>query len=255
MNIKTTSLVLALAMAAAACVTTGGRPTGPASDTEAAEANLQLGIGYLTQGRADAAVDALERALRLDPRRADIHYTAAVAYDQVEDIALAETHYRRATQLDPNNADSQNGFAVFLCRQGRFTDAQPIFDRVIATPRFGNAETAMINAARCARSANNLISAERYFRAALAANQVNLDGLAGMLDLSYQGGDYLQGRAFMQRLFAVTNPNPDQLLTCYLIESELNDESAARDCARQLRNRFPNSAEVGQLQEIQSNGG
>jgi type IV pilus assembly protein PilF len=256
MKIKTTGLVFVLAIASVGCVSSGGPPTPrPASDSEAAEANLQLGIGYLTQGRPDAALDALERALALDPRRAEIHYTAAVAYDQSNEMELAETHYRRATQLDSSNGDSLNAFAVFLCRQGRWDDAQPVFDRAIATPRFQNAQTATINAATCARSDGDLVAAERYFRSALTANPAHADALGGMLELSYQSEDYLQGRAFMQRLMAAAEPNSSQLLLCYLIETELNDNRAAGDCATRLRSQYPNSAELRRLQELQRDGG
>ena len=75
-----------------------------ASDDEAAIANMNLGAGYLRQGNADLAIERLQRALAQNPRLVEAHSTIALAYDQIGSLEEAETHYQRATQLDPENA-------------------------------------------------------------------------------------------------------------------------------------------------------
>jgi type IV pilus assembly protein PilF len=239
----------------AGCVTEGPRPTEPASDDEAAMANLNLGVGYLQQGRPDAAVDALERALSLNPRLVDAHSTIALAYDQLDDPEQAETHHRRATQLDPDDPDAQNRYAVFLCRYNRWSDAERYFERAIDSPRYPNRQLAMLNAATCARSANALETAERYLRMVLDEEPDNVAALEGMVDLSIRGGDYLQARAFVQRLLSATRPEASHLLYCFVVEDQLGDDSAASACATDLRTRFPDSSEVRRLTELQRDGG
>ena len=71
MNLFRTVWLASISFTLAACVTEGPARVEPASDEEAAQANLNLGVGYLQQGRPDAAVDALSRALELDPRIVD----------------------------------------------------------------------------------------------------------------------------------------------------------------------------------------
>lgn len=254
---KVSILVIALASTAlmSACVTTGG--TRPVSDAEAALANLNLGIGYLTQGRPDAAVNSLERAISLNPRLSDAHSALALAYDQLDEPELAEEHHMRATQLDPGNSEAQNSYAVFLCRRDpvRWDDARRYFDRAVANPRYENRDTALANAGICARRADDPVSAESYLRQALAANPVNVIALNGMLELSVQTQNFLQARAFSQRLASVGTLNSRQLLLCYLVEQELGDARAAENCADELGRQFPGSAELRQLRELVGDAG
>jgi type IV pilus assembly protein PilF len=181
------------------------------SDEDAAIANLNLGVGYLTQGRAELAVGILERALSFDPRLADAHSSIAVAYDQLGRSEEAEEHYRRATRLEPNNPGAANSYAVFLCRNDRWDDA------------------------------------ERYFREALARNPGYSDALFHMTDLALQDKNFLQARAFMQRYLETATANPEILWLCFQIEQQLDSPTRAQACATRLRDQFPDSAEATRL--------
>jgi type IV pilus assembly protein PilF len=247
MNASRLTTVLALCWLSQACVS-GGADRG-ASQEDAAVANMNLGAGYLRQGRVDAAIEPLERAIELDPRLADAHSTIAIAYDQLGDADLAEQHYRRATTLEPGNAAAANSYAVFLCRQNRWNDAEDYFQRAADNPRYATPEAALTNAGVCARNAGDNAKAEQYFRAALARNPLFPDALSSMIDLSYREQNYLQARAFMQRYLDVRPPSAPLLWLCFNIEQELNNPAGAERCAAQLREGFPESPEVEQLQE------
>jgi type IV pilus assembly protein PilF len=255
MSIRSIFILFVCSMVATACVTEGGGRPRRQSDEEAARANLNLGVGYLNQGRPEVAVEALQRAVDLDPRLAEAHSVLGLGYEMLENFELAETHHRRATQLDSDNPDAQNRYAVFLCRQDRWSEARRYFDRAIDNPRYRTPEVAITNAGTCAKGADDLASAERYFRQALGLNAENVDALEGMLDVSLQNENYLQGRAFMQRLFAASTPSALHLLLCYSIERALNDSDAAGDCAAQLRAQYPGSPELGRLRELEQDGG
>jgi type IV pilus assembly protein PilF len=236
-----------------ACVTEGVVPIQPASDEVQAEANLALGIGYLQQERPDLAIEALLRALEAEPRSAEAHSVLALAYDQTESFELAEEHHRRATQLAPRNANIQNSYAVYLCRQNRWADAERPFDVAIAASAGASALDTSMNAARCARRAGDFEAAEKHFRVALNFDAANAEALRGMVDVSIRASNYLQGRAFWQRLERSASMQPDDLLSCYVIESELRDSSAAEDCADRLRQEYPGSAALNRLSELERN--
>jgi type IV pilus assembly protein PilF len=260
MKCATVAVLIANAVLFAGCVTEGAPPPRPQSDEEAAIANMNLGIGYIREDRPDVAVPALQRAIDLNPRLADAHTAIAVAYDQLEQIELAEEHHRQATRLAPQDADSQNAFAVFLCRQNRWTDAQPYFDRAIANSRSGSADAIMVNAATCARGAGNLVSAENYFRRALEDEPGNTEALRGLMDVSVRSENYLAGRAFWQRLdrAAQASParvEPEDLYLCIVIEQQLDDDIAAQDCRSRLLRDFPTSPQASRLRELDRDGG
>lgn len=252
-HLKVAGIVTILVLAAG-CVTEGVRPTEPVSDEDAARANLALGVGYVQEGRPDFAIDVLRRALDIDPRLAEAHGAIAVAYDQTGEAELAEEHHRRATQLASSNAGLQNSYAVFLCRRNRWNDAEPYFERAIA--RAGNTPpiTPRINAGTCALAAGDLEAAEAQFRAVLAL-QESPAALRGLMDVSLRSSNYINGRAFWQRLERTGNVEAADLVSCYAIEAQLGDSEAARLCADRLRREFPTSPELSRLRTLERDAG
>ncbi|MEE8237601.1 MAG: type IV pilus biogenesis/stability protein PilW [Gammaproteobacteria bacterium] len=240
-------VVLGLLCQGCISTTTSTSTTTPQSDEAAAIANLNLGVGYLRQGRADLAVDILERALSFDPRLADAHSSIAVAYDQLGQPDEAEEHYRRATRLEPNNPGAANSYAVFLCRHDRWDDAERYFRRAAENPRYTTPAAALANAGVCARAADESDVAERYFREALARNPGYPDALYHMTDLAYQDENFLQARAFMQRYLESATANPEMLWLCFQIEQQLDSPIRAQTCATRLRDQFPESAQATRL--------
>ena len=248
--------LLVTAFLAAGCVTesTGVLIPEPASNAEQAEVNLALGVSYIQQQRPDLAIDPLRRAIEVDPRSADAHSVLALAYDQQGSTELAEEHHRRASQLAPRNAVIQNSYAVFLCIRNRWADAEPSFQRAIdATTREESVET-ILNAARCARGAADLVAAERYFREALTIAPRNVEALRGMVDMSIRSSNFLAGRGFWQRLEQANPVSPEDLLACVVIEQQLNASDAADACATRLQREYPSSPAVNQLRDIVRDG-
>lgn len=235
------------------CVTTTPSVNAVLPD-EAALRNLDLGVAYMRQGRPDLALSSLREALEFNPRLAPAHSMVALVYEQLDDPEAAEEHYRRATQLAPDDGAAANSFAVFLCRGDRWEEAERHFRRAADSSSYGTPAVALTNAGVCARTAGELADAERYFREALERDAVSADALYHMADLTFQTEDFLSSRAFTQRYLASTASNPAVLLICVQVERRLGADAAAQRCAEQLRSGFPNSAEVRQLNALESNG-
>jgi type IV pilus assembly protein PilF len=251
-TLRTAWLCVALA-ALTACVSSGGSLSEPESKNDAAIANMNLGAGYLRQGNTTLAIERLQRALAQDPNLVQAHTTIALAYDQIGNLEQAENHFKRATQINPSEGSAANGYAAFLCTHGnRWAEAQPYFRRAAEDTKYGTPEVALTNAGVCAREAGELEAAEENFRAALMRNPRYADALLNMLELTYQRGEYLQARAFVQRYLDVRPATAPVLLTCVNAERALNNAAAADRCAAQLRSSFPGSPEVAQLEAQQS---
>jgi type IV pilus assembly protein PilF len=255
MNTLRLTLLCIVLAAMAACVTTGKTGNQRASDDDAAVANMNLGAGYLRQGKYDLAIERLQRALTQDPRLAEAHSTIAIAYDRIGSVEDAEAHYRRATQLDPNDASAANNYAVFLCRQDRWPDAEPYFQRAADTRDYTTPEVALANAGLCARSAGATEKAAEYFRAALTRNPTFPDALSNMMEMAYQSGNFMQARAFVQRYLDSQPPTAPVLWMCFNVERELSNPEGADRCATQLRAGFKGSSELAQLEEQQRRNG
>jgi len=223
--------------------------------SDAALANTNLGAGYLRQGRLDLAVERLQRAIKQAPRLADAHSYLALAYDQLGMLDEAEMHYKRATQLEPNNSGAANTYAVFLCRQNRWPDAEPFFKRATENPTYSTPEVAFANAGVCARRAGAIDKATEYFRSALTRNPTFPDALANMMEIAYEGGNFMQARAFVQRYLDSSKPTAPVLLMCVNIETQLKNHDGIDRCASQLRSGFQGSPELAKLDEQQRRNG
>jgi type IV pilus assembly protein PilF len=111
-----------------------------------------------------------------------------------------------------------------------------------------------MNAASCARGAGDLEGAESYFREALDIDTRNAEALRGMVETSIRQSDYIQGRAFWQRLEASIPLRAEDLLSCYIIETAMNSTAAAQACADRMPEEFPGSPVLPQLRRLQANG-
>ncbi len=81
------------------------------------------------------------------------------------------------------------------------------------------------------------------------------DALANMMELSYQAGNFMQARAFVQRYLDSQQATAPVLLMCFNVESELKNSEGADRCALQLRSGFQGSPEIAKLEQQQRGDG
>jgi len=225
------------------------------SEKEAASYNLQLGVGYLRKGELQLAKEKLEKAVQQDPGRADAHMALAFLYEQIQQLGDADEHYRRATRLDPDNADVLNTYGAFLCKQGRTREAVQAFERAASRPLYRTPEAAYTNAGVCVRKDGKLDAADTYFREALARNPRYAEALVQLTSLNLEQKNYMAARAFLQRFMQDNKPTAEMLLLGVRVERAMGDAEAAGRYAAQLKKNFPDSAEARQLRESGSNAG
>lgn len=251
------AVLLASALLAGCITTTSGPQPLRESAREAAQINLQLGIGYLRQDNLPAAQEKLEKAMEQDPRLAMAPAALGLVYERLQDHDGAERLYRRAVSIDGRDPDVLNALAIFLCStRQQPAEALRLFDRAIAVPlSVKQVNKAMLNtnAGTCARRID-AERAERYFRAALEQDRRWGDALFNLADLAYSQGNPLQARAFVQRYLESVPPSPSILLLGYQVETALGDGAAAAGHAERLRREFPQSDEARQLPRGRSAG-
>ncbi len=209
----------------------------------------QLGARYYRNGSYELARDRLERALELDPRMADAHFTLALTYEQLDNIRLATEHYNQAVRVAPKNYNARNAYAVFLCRQQRFDEAVKQFDRTVKIPDNDNREVMLTNAGACMTQKPDYERAEKYFRAALQARPTYGEALLQLAALKYKTGENLHARAFLQRYLAGNKASSEALYLGIQIEKILGDDRAGTDYSNQLLRDFPNSPEAMRVLE------
>ena len=251
------TMVLVATLGLAGCVTT--QVTGDASPVanpkEAAQINQELGIAYLRQGNYELARVKLEKAVDDDPTLATAHSALGLVYERLGAIDEAEDEYRRAARLAGDDPSVLNALGVFLClRRNEPDDALRYFDRALKYPLYPNRVMLFTNAGVCARKVD-LKMAEDYFRQGLALDLTSSELLLQLSDVSFQQGNYLQSRGFLERYITTIGVSPAVLWLGVQIETALGDARAAEIYGQRLKSEFPISVETRMLLEQERDAG
>ena len=228
--------------------TTNTRQTFEPGD-DAAEQYYELGARYYRNGSYDLAKDRLKLALEIDPKLAKAHMALALTYEQLDNFRLATEHYDEAVRFAPNNYDTRNAYAVFLCRQQRFDEAMKQFDRALEIKGNEFPELLMTNAGACMTQKPDYGRAEKYFRDALQEKPSHGEALMQLAALKHKTGDNLHARAFLQRYHERNKTSAATLYLGLQVEEALGDDRASTDYANQLLRDFPNSLEARRVLE------
>lgn len=230
----------------AGCVsTTTGSITEPERDNkEAADLNYQLGARYYQQGSYNLALDRLKLATEFDPKMAAAYSALALTYEALDNKRLASEAYENAIRVAPRDFDIQNTYAVFLCRQQDYSQAQKYFDKAGSHPENDDAEVTLTNAGVCMGQKPDLAAAEKYFRKALDHKRNYGEALLQLCLLKFQQEDYLGSRAFLQRYMSSTIPTAGVLYLASKIEDMLDNQRGKTDYEDQLIREFPSSPEA-----------
>ncbi len=214
---------------------------------EAAKLNVSLGQAYLAKGQLELAMEKLKKAVDLNPRSPDAHTLIAVLYEQINNDTRAEEHYIKAQKLTPELGANNNNLGRFLCARGRFELADKHFVLALADPFYKNPETALVNRAACAMRWGRRDIANESLRKVLHASPENSVALLQMAQLSFEEGDYMRARAFIERHLSGAPAAPDALMLGLQIETKLNDRRAIDTYRRRLMAEFPDSDQALRL--------
>lgn len=211
--------------------------------------NTDLGLAYLRQHDPERALEKLDKALKENPDNAKANTAIAMVYDALGRTDLAGIHYARAVELNPKDSYALNAYGVYLCQQGHTDEAEREFRAAVANPLYLQPEEALTNAGQCERGRHAMAKAETFFREALKHNPTYPPALFEMARLSYEKGNALSARGYLQRYLAVAKHTPATLWLGIQVERKLGDQNAVASYSMLLKGRFPDSQEARRLQE------
>ena len=238
-------------------VTTDGADDGPVSTQDGhgksdkadlerrANIHLDLAREYFKDAQYSTALDEVRQALAARPDRPDAFALRGLIYGAMGDPASAETAFRRAIDLKPDDGDTLHNYGWVLCQERRFPEADAQFDRAMALPGyFGKARTALAQGV-CQARAGNLPAAEKTLAHAYELDPSNPFTAFNLADVLYRRAEYVRARFYVRRI----NDNEklisaQSLWLAIRIEHRMNDAAGMADLGRQLRERFPQSPEV-----------
>lgn len=239
-------LAVIFSFALTGCVSAPVLETPPAN-RDAAQINLQLGIGYIQTGRFDVAQDKLKKALEYDSTLTEAHNALAIIYEETGEKTLADREYQQAIQKNPQYTLARTNYGRFLCAHGKANEGEGQFLLAIADPELKNADAAYAGAGTCARILGATERAEQYFRKALELNPFSAAALIEFASLSHEQGQQEQARQLLQRYHSVASYSPASLWLGISIEKNLGNNQLRQEYQRLLLSKFADSQEARQL--------
>lgn len=96
------------------------------------ESHANLGNIYLQKDRVNEAVQQYRLALNLNPGDPKTYYNMGNAYTTTEQFSAASSAYRQAMQLDPNFVGAYRSMAMLLAKQEYYSQALSYLNRALA---------------------------------------------------------------------------------------------------------------------------
>ena len=107
---------------------------------ESAQSALWIGTAYDKQKQFDAALQAYDKAIQLDPNAAAAyHARGKVLREQKKDAAGAVAALEKATSLSPDNPDYQTDLGLALYDSKQVDRSLEVLGKAAATPNYKNA--------------------------------------------------------------------------------------------------------------------
>jgi len=239
------ALVGAIVALLAGCVTTTeGGFTEEASPEKALEQRVALARQYIGEGNWDSAKRNLELANQIDPNNADVHEAFALVYQSTGEFELAEEHFERSIRLDSGCSRCRNNYAAFLFQQERYEEAENQLERVVRDTLYSARPRAFVNLGLCRQKLFDPQGAEEAFVRALSMDRTNSIALLEVAHLRYEADDFdAANRYYSTYRSVVRRQNARGLWLGIRLAQHTGDQDAEASYILALTNLYPDSPE------------
>jgi type IV pilus assembly protein PilF len=215
-----------------------------------ARVRLELASAYFGRGQATTALDEIKLALVAKPDLPEAFNLRGLIYASMGEQALAEQSFQRALQIKPRDGDTLHNFAWFLCQERRFDESEVQFAAALEAPQYGDVPRTWLARGVCQARAGNLQEAERSLARSFELDPANPSTAFAYAEVLYRRGDFERARFYVRRINGQAGQsNAQSLWLAARIERRLANAQGVEDFGRQLRERFPDAAEVRLLQQ------
>jgi type IV pilus assembly protein PilF len=218
---------------------------GVADPERRAQSRLELASLHFAAGRPQVALDEIRQALAARPDMPEAIGLRALVLSATGDMAGAESSFQRAMELAPADGNIRHNHAWFLCQQRRFAEAEAAFDRTLAIPRYEGAARTLMSRGACQARAGRWLEAERSLSRSYELDPANPAAAYNLAEVLLRRGELERARFYASRINAVPEQvNAESLWLAARIERRLGNLDALQGFGRQLRERFPQSAQT-----------
>ena len=208
----------------------------------AALVNVELGLGYLSQGQVARAKTKLTHALKLAPKISETHAAMAYFLEMIGEFKDAERAHKKALGFSGRGA-VYNNYGAFLCRRGRLKEADEAFKVAIADKEYARTAEVYENAGLCALKWPDERKATEYLTIAVRRDPSRASAFLELAALSLKQEKFDETQEWLGRYQAIAEPSARSLGLGIRLSQGLKDPNRAASQALILKNLFPDSPE------------
>jgi Tfp pilus assembly protein PilF len=140
----------------------------------------RLGQVQYEQGKTSPAIEAIEKALSIDPDFAEAHNYLGFIHLQQSELKEAERAFRRAVKIDPYFTDAWMNLGLAYRERQKFDQALDAFGRALNDKTYRSTEKIHFNVGHLHLARGDYPEAIRSFEQALQSNPKYLRGILGL---------------------------------------------------------------------------
>jgi type IV pilus assembly protein PilF len=187
-----------------------------AKQQKASDLNAQLGLNYLNQNNFVLAKEKILLALQQNPNSFLANSAIAYYYEMTGNTQTAEKSYLKALSLADIKGAAQNNYAIFLCRQKRYKEAEKYFNLAISDPKYLNTAQTYENAGLCAELMPNMVKAQNFFEKALQNDPNLMKSTLALSKIYKEEGHYKKAYAYLQTYLLLDKKPSQEVLSLAL---------------------------------------
>ena len=218
--------------------------TAPAKSEKSARIRLELAEGYYQRGQPQVALGEVQQALAEDPGYVPAYTMQALIHMSLGESDQAETSFRKALSLAPDNPDTLHNYGWFLCSNKRYKESFEMFRRALAVQGYRNAQRTDLAYGVCQYRAGDLAGAEKTLTAGFALDPANPALSTNLAMVQYLRHEYPKALFYIRRVNAAPGANAQTLWLGVLIARKANDATDSAAWSQELISKFPDSVEA-----------
>lgn len=223
-------------------------PGGGEDESEAqrrARIRLELAASYFEREQFKVALDEIRQVLAINPNLADAYNLRGLVFMRLDDQAMAQESFRRASSLRPNDPDVAHNYGWLLCQQKNYVQAQQQFEQALAQRNYTARHKTLMAQGLCLQAEGKEAPALQALLKSYELDPGNPIVGYNLALLLQRQGDLERAQFYVRRLNNSELANAQSLWLGMKIENALRNDVALRQLSEQLLRRFPQSPEAG----------
>lgn len=211
---------------------------------EAAETYVQLGLGYLRKGERQRARTNLLKALEKDKRSANAHNAMALLFQMDGENKLAEEHFQKAIDYEPDLTRVRYNYAAFLFRQKRFGDAKQQFLIASEDINYTRRGQVFYNLGLIAKQLDKAEEAQEAWEKAIKLSPKLPGPFLELAEVYFERGDHPRAKRFLVHYEGLSKPTARALWLGVRLEYAFGNKDGEASKALALTKLFPYAEET-----------